>query len=343
MFDLKKIVRPNIRSLKSYSSARDEFSGKEGIFLDANENPYGELNRYPDPHQKELKQKLSDFKNSSIENIFIGNGSDEVIDLAFRIFCTPGIDIALSFSPTYGMYEVSAAINAVEMLQIPLNDEFQIDLQRVKSILTNRNLKLIFIASPNNPTGNSFAKATIEYLLGNFKGIVFIDEAYIDFAPTESWISSIKKYPNLIVSQTLSKAWGLAAARIGTAYASKEIIQLFNKVKPPYNVSELNQRAAIKALENIEEFEMNKKIILAEKEKLIIALKQSELVKKIYPSDANFLLLEVTDANKIYRELVNQKIIIRNRTSVIQNCIRISVGTPNENAQLLNALQNIKL
>ncbi len=343
MFNLKEIVRPNILSLKPYSSARDEFSGKEGIFLDANENPYGELNRYPDPHQKELKQKLSGLKSISTENIFIGNGSDEVIDLTFRIFCTPGIDKALTFSPTYGMYEVSAAINAINLIQIPLNEEFQIDLLGVKSILTNSNLKLIFIASPNNPTGNLINRADIIFLLENFKGIVFIDEAYIDFAPSPSWISSIKKYPNLIVSQTMSKAWGLAAARIGTAYGSEEIIQLFSKIKPPYNVSELNQKAAIKALENKAEFQKNKEIILSEKEKLVIALNQSELVTKIYPSDANFLLLEVTDANKIYRKLVDQKIIIRNRTNIIQDCIRISVGTPTENAQLLKALQNISL
>lgn len=343
MFNFKEIVRPNILSMKAYSSARDEFSGKEGVFLDANENPFGQLNRYPDPHQKELKQKLSQLKNISVENIFIGNGSDEVIDLTFRIFCTPGIDKALTFSPTYGMYEVSAAINATDLIQIPLNEEFKIDLKGVKSFLTNKNLKLIFIASPNNPTGNSIDRATIKYLLDNFSGIVFIDEAYIDFAPSASWISSIKKYPNIIVSQTLSKAWGLAAARVGTAYASEEIIQLFNKIKPPYNVSELNQKAAIKALENKAEFEKNKNIILAEKEKLILALKQSELVTKIYPSDANFLLVEVKNANKIYRKLVDQKIIIRNRTSVIQDCIRISVGTPNENEQLLNALQYISL
>ncbi len=237
MFNLKEIVRPNILSLKAYSSARDEFSGKEGVFLDANENPYGELNRYPDPHQKELKQKLSGLESISTENIFIGNGSDEVIDLAFRIFCTPGVDKALTFTPTYGMYEVSAAINAIDLIRIPLNEEFQIDLKGVKSFLTNKNLKLILIASPNNPTGNSFDRATIEYLLENFNGIVFIDEAYIDFAASASWISSIKKYPNLIVSQTMSKAWGLAAARVGTAYANEEIIQLFNKIKPPYNVS----------------------------------------------------------------------------------------------------------
>lgn len=343
MFDLENIVRPNILALKPYSSARDEFSGKEGIFLDANENPYGQLNRYPDPYQKELKVRLSKLKKISIENIFIGNGSDEIIDLAFRIFCQPGKDAALSFTPTYGMYEVSAAINDIELIKIPLNDAFQIDMQSFEKQLTKSNIKLILICSPNNPTGNSINKRDIEYLLDKFKGIVLIDEAYIDFAPNESWISLLEKYPNLIVSQTFSKAWGLAAARIGTAYASEEIIHLFNKVKPPYNVSKLNQQAALSALENSIKFKKNKDIILAEKERLIFALKQSEIVLKVYPSDANFLLVEVKDANKVYRNLVEQKVIIRNRNSVIKNCIRISIGKPEENAQLLNALKNINL
>ena len=278
-----------------------------------------------------------------LENIFIGNGSDEVIDLAFRIFCQPGKDAALTFTPTYGMYEVSAAINDIELIKIPLNDAFQMDMQTIKKQLSRSNLKLIFICSPNNPTGNSINKKDIAYLLDKFKGIVLIDEAYIDFAPNESWISLLKKYPNLIVSQTFSKAWGLAAARIGTAYASEEIIQLFNKVKPPYNVSKLNQKAAFDALDNSIEFKKNKDKILVEKEKLIFALKQSEIVLKVYPSDANFLLVEVKDANKVYRNLVEQKVIIRNRNSVIQNCIRISVGTSEENSQLLIALKNINL
>jgi histidinol-phosphate aminotransferase len=343
MFKLETIVRPNILTLKPYKSAREEFTGKEGVFLDANENPFGQLNRYPDPYQTELKEQLAKLKTVSIENIFIGNGSDEVIDLIFRIFCIPEVDKALTFSPTYGIYEVAAAVNAIHLIQIPLNDKFQIDRKKVKDLLSHSNLKLIFVCSPNNPSGNAFAAREVQYLLENFNGIVVIDEAYIDFSNTKSWISSLKKYPNLIISQTLSKAWGLAAARIGAAYASKEIIQLFNKIKAPYNVSELNQNAAIKALQNKAEFKKNTKIILAEKEKLITALNQSALVTKIYPSDANFLLLEVTDADKIYRELVKQKVIIRNRNTIIQNCIRITVGTTQENAQLLSALKKISL
>lgn len=342
MFNLKDIVRPNILSLNPYSSARDEFDGKSGILLDANENPYGKLNRYPDPYQKELKQKLADLKKVSTENIFIGNGSDEIIDLTFRIFCNPGKDKALTFSPTYGMYDVFAAINDIEIIKVPLTEDFQINVQSVENYLTDSKLKLIFICSPNNPTGNSINKKDIEYILGNFKGIVIIDEAYIDFSPLESWINTLTKYPNLIISQTFSKAWGSAAARVGIAYANKEVIQLFNNVKPPYNVSELNQKAAINTLSDLVEFKRNLEIILNEKEKLAKSLTQIKQVIKVYPSDANFLLAEVINANKMYQDLLDQKIITRNRNNIINNCIRISVGTPYENNQLLEALKNIK-
>jgi histidinol-phosphate aminotransferase len=343
MFKLKDIARENILSLQPYSSARDEFSGNTGIFLDANENPFGELNRYPDPYQKEVKQKLAELKKINTENIFVGNGSDEVIDLTYRIFCNPLKDKALTFTPTYGMYDVSAAINAVELIKIPLTTEFQIDLNFAKDLLSDSALKLIFICSPNNPTGNLINKAAIEYLLKQFKGIVIIDEAYIDFSTSESWITRIVQYPNLIVSQTFSKAWGLAAARIGIAYANKDIIQLFNKVKPPYNVSELNQQAAINTLSNDAVFKQNLQTIKDEKEKLKVGLNQLNQVIKVYPSDANFLLTEVSDANRIYDELVNQKIITRNRNNIIHNCIRITIGTPKENIQLLNAFKNISI
>lgn len=343
MFKLKDIARENILSLQPYSSARDEFSGNTGIFLDANENPFGELNRYPDPYQKEVKQKLAELKKINTENIFVGNGSDEVIDLTYRIFCNPLKDKALTFTPTYGMYDVSAAINAVELIKIPLTTEFQIDLNFAKDLLSDSALKLIFICSPNNPTGNLINKAAIEYLLKQFKGIVIIDEAYIDFSTSESWITRIVQYPNLIVSQTFSKAWGLAAARIGIAYANKDIIQLFNKVKPPYNVSELNQQAAINTLSNDAVFKQNLQTIKDEKEKLKAELNQLNQVIKVYPSDANFLLTEVSDANRIYDELVNQKIITRNRNNIIHNCIRITIGTPKENIQLLNAFKNISI
>lgn len=341
MIDINSIIRPNILELKPYSSARDEFTGKEGIFLDANENPFGELNRYPDPYQNELKQKLAALKGVCINNIFVGNGSDEVIDLAFRIFCSPGFDKALTFSPTYGMYDVSAAINNVELLKLPLNEVFQIDIRKLEPYFNDNSIKLMFICSPNNPTGNLMNKNDIEFILNNFNGIVIIDEAYIDFAENGSLISLINSYNNLIVSQTFSKAWGLAAARVGTAYANEEIITLYNKVKPPYNVSKINQQAAIVALDNSSKFEKNLNLILAEKERLKTEIQGIDLVKKIYPSDANFLLMEVGDANQIYSQLVNQQIITRNRTTQVTNCIRISVGTPEENDELLNALKTL--
>lgn len=343
MFNLKNVIRENILYLQPYASARDEFSGRDGVFLDANENPFGSLNRYPDPYQIELKQKLSELKDVSINNIFVGNGSDEVIDLAFRIFCNPGKDRTLIFSPTYGMYEVTAAINDVELIKIPLNQYFQIDTEIVKKYITNSNLKLIFICSPNNPTGNSVNPKDIEFILNNFNGIVMIDEAYIDFSPSNSWIKRLELFPNLIVSQTFSKAWGLASARVGIAYANEDVIDIFNKVKPPYNVSKLNQQAAIDALSNLSEFEKNKQIILSEKEKLKDELLQLALVKKVYSSDANFLLVEVTNTNIIYQKLISQKIITRNINSVINNCIRISVGTPKENVALLIALKKIAI
>lgn len=341
MIDIESIVRSNILSLKPYSSARDEFSGKDGVFLDANENPYGVFNRYPDPYQKELKQKLGAIKNVDTNNIFIGNGSDEVIDLAFRIFCNPGLDKALTFSPTYGMYDVSAAINNVELLKVPLDQSFQIDLEKLKPYLNDSNLKLIFICSPNNPTGNLMHTSDIEYILKHFNGMVIVDEAYIDFAAKKSLISLITKYNNLIVSQTFSKAWGLAAARVGSGYASEEIITLFNKVKPPYNVSSINQEAALSSLHSYKRYEDLVALILSEKDRLELKLSNIKLVKKIYPSDANFLLLKVENANQIYADLVKQRIITRNRNAQIDNCLRISVGTPEENDALIDALEKL--
>jgi len=341
MIDIEKIVRPNILELMPYSSARDEYTEEKGIFLDANENPFGKLNRYPDPYQRKLKEKLADLKKVSSDTIFIGNGSDEIIDLAFRIFCVPGVDKALTFSPTYGMYAVSAAINNVELLEVPLNQNFQIDSEQVKPYLVDKKIKLIFICSPNNPTGNLMRKKDIEFLVKNFKGIILIDEAYIDFSKEESLIELIDTYTNLIISQTFSKAWGLAAARVGVAYANSKIIEFYNKVKPPYNVSELNQKAAIEALKNFIEYKAQVKLILAEKEGLKKHLESLDIVKKIYPSDANFLLIKVVDADAIYKQLVDQKISVRNRDSIVANCIRISIGTPKENKKLLQALKNI--
>ncbi len=341
MFELEKWIRPNVLTLKPYSSARDEFSGSKGVFLDANENPFGELNRYPDPHQKELKKKLAELKSIRVDNIFIGNGSDEAIDIAFRIFCNPGKDKVLTFTPTYGMYEVSAEINDVELIKIPLNEAFQIDFDTLENYLDDNSIKMIFICSPNNPTGNSIEN--IDRLLQKFKGIVVVDEAYNDFSSKDSFLKKISNYPNLIVLQTFSKAWGLAAARVGIAYSGFEIISYFNKVKPPYNVSELNQKAALKALGNPAEFENRKQIILKQKKWLENQLPNIASVIKIYPSDANFLLVELTDANKVYNELVNQKVITRNRNSLVKNCIRITVGSPAENQKLIDAFKRIVL
>ncbi|WP_407498399.1 histidinol-phosphate transaminase [Elizabethkingia anophelis] len=339
-FNLENLVRPNILKLKPYSSARDEYKGSTGVFLDANENPFGTLNRYPDPYQKEVKEKLSAVKSIPVSQIFLGNGSDEVIDLVFRIFCTPGRDKALVFTPTYGMYEVSANINDTELLQLPLNSNFQIDKKSILPFLTDENLKLIFICSPNNPTGNSIEN--VDFILENFNGIVFVDEAYIDFSTQKSWAEKLSQYPNLIISQTFSKARGLAAVRVGIAYSSPEIIALFNKTKPPYNVSQLNQEAALMALLDNKRYQSEIKTILGEKERLEKELLQLSVIKKIYPSDANFILVEVNDADGIYNNLVQQKIITRNRNSVIASCIRITIGTTEENNQLIAALKAYK-
>ena len=339
-FNLQSLVRPNIWTLKPYSSARDEFSGSEGIFLDANENPYGTLNRYPDPHQKELKAALSEMKGVPSENIFIGNGSDEIIDLVYRIFANPGKDSVLICPPTYGMYEVSANINDINIVRVPLLDDFQLDMDAIlEKVHADPSIKIIFVCSPNNPTGNRLKN--VKALLDNFHGIVVLDEAYIDFRADRTYVPKIRKYPNLIVIQTFSKAWALAGARVGIAYAQKEIIALLDKVKPPYNVSKLNQKAALDALSvKHEESERVSKII-NEKEFLIEELEKLPIVKKIFPSDANFLLVQVSDANSIYNKLVDKKIITRNRHSQIENCIRITVGTFNENRLLLSELKKI--
>jgi len=339
--NIQQLVRPNIRNLAPYSTAREEYAGKEGVFLDANENPFGTYNRYPDPYQIALKQRLAALKNISHDHIFIGNGSDEVIDLAYRIFCEPGKNKALTFSPTYGMYEVSANINAVQLIKVPLNNEFQIDKNRLIPYFSDENLRLIFICSPNNPTGNLLHTADIEFILTNFSGIVVIDEAYIDFCTQDSFIQKICSYPNLIVSQTLSKAWGMAGIRLGVAYMSEEIISYYNKVKAPYNISTVNQSTALEELNKEAAYRRKIDEILIEKERLRQELQRLKTVKKIYPSDANFFLLDVEDANDLYGRLIEKKIIIRNRSSMVKNCVRITIGTPAENEQLLKALKEI--
>jgi len=341
MINIETLVRPNILALKAYSSARDEYKGKEGTFLDANENPFGKLNRYPDPKQKKLKELLADFREVQSKNIFVGNGSDEVIDLAFRIFCVPAKNKALTFAPTYGMYDVSAAINNIELLKLKLDEKFQISLKTLEPYLSDEQLKLIFICSPNNPTGNLIDPLAIESILQRFNGMVIIDEAYIDFAQAETMVPLIKKYNNLIVSQTMSKAWGLAAARVGIAYANDEVINLFNKVKPPYNISLPNQNEAIEALNNLDEYRNNIKIILQQRDRIKLLLAELSIVKKIYPSDANFILVEVKGADEIYQKLIDRKIITRNRNKQVNNCLRISIGTPIENDRLMKALKAI--
>ena len=341
MFDLDRLTRANIRAVKPYSSARDEFDGSEGTFLDANENPFGNLNRYPDPYQRELKQTISSYNAIDPKNIFAGNGSDETIDLLFRIFCTPGVDKALTFTPTYGMYDVVASINDIELINLELDSNFDLDFQCVEPIIADPNLKLILICSPNNPTGNCFDAAVIETILKSFNGIILIDEAYIDFSNAQSFTKLIDSYPNLVVSQTMSKAWGLAAARVGLAYANSAIIELFNKVKPPYNVSDPNQKAAIDAIKNKDAYLRNKQQILEEKNRLLLALQNVAIIKKIYPSQTNFFLVETVNANMVYKALVEEQIIVRNRNSVLRNCIRITVGTAEENQQLIDKLKTL--
>ncbi|MCF6129690.1 histidinol-phosphate transaminase [Flavobacterium sp. AS60] len=333
MDNINNLIRKNIRSLTPYSSARDEYKSNQGIFLDANENPFGSLNRYPDPYQWRLKKILSIQNNVEIKNILIGNGSDEIIDLVQRVFCEPKEDKIIICPPTYGMYEVYANINNLEVISVPLTKNFQLNANEI----LKQNAKILYLCSPNNPTGNSLEN--LEYIIENFSGIVFLDEAYIDFSDTPSLVSKIKEYPNLIVSQTFSKARGLAAVRIGIAYANENIISVMNKVKPPYNVSELNQQAAMQSLADENNFKSNIQLIKSERELLKKSLLTLDFVKKIYPSDANFLLVKMENAIAIYNRLIEQQIITRNRSSVVENTIRITIGTPQENQQLINALQ----
>jgi histidinol-phosphate aminotransferase len=341
MFNLENILRPNVKLLTPYSSARDEFSGSEGIFLDANENPYGMMNRYPDPYQRETKEAIAKLKKVPAENIFLGNGSDEVIDICFRTFCEPGKDKALTFTPTYGMYAVSAAINDVELINVPLNDHFLIDIDKVEPYLKDKNLKLIFICSPNNPSGNLMRPEVVETIINEFNGIIVVDEAYIDFAETESFNQKIAKYPNLIVMQTFSKAYGLASVRVGMAFTSKEIISYFNKMKPPYNVSKPNQEAVMVRI--AEEARTKKEVaaVLSERKRVVDELVKIRIIEKVYPSDANFVLAKSVDATLIYDYLVDRKVIVRNRHSVVNNALRITIGTPEENNALIAALNGL--
>ena len=341
MVEISTLVRPNILSLKPYSSARDDFQGQAHVWLDANENPFGSYNRYPDPYQSALKRRLAELNDLPSENIFIGNGSDEVIDLVFRVFCQPGVDNVLQLTPTYGMYKVSADINGVEMIDVPLNGVFDIDLDALEPKLADRQLKVIFLCSTNNPTGNVMDREALIRILERFNGIVFLDEAYAEFAQGQSCVDLVNTYNNLVVSRTFSKARGLAAARVGIAYAGSEIIRFLNKVKPPYNVSALNQQAAVDAL-NDSTFNVRIGEILDQRDALRSALDALPFIRTVFPSQANFLLVEVEDADRLYEYLVNKKIIIRNRNNQVPNTVRITVGTADENKRLLNALKHYR-
>jgi histidinol-phosphate aminotransferase len=349
MFDINTILRDNIKVLTPYSSARDEFKGTAEVFLDANENSFGSpasatFNRYPDPLQRSLKEKISSIKGVPAHNIFLGNGSDEPIDLLFRAFCNPGKDNVIITPPTYGMYEVSANINDVFVKRAPLLPNFQLDIDLIGSLISAQT-KLIWICSPNNPTGNSIQREDIELLLNNFNGIVVVDEAYINYSRSKSMIAELVEYPNLVVLQTLSKAWGLAGLRIGMAFASEDIIEILNRIKPPYNISEIAQREALLSLDNIEQVNNWIRTTVKEREMLTTNLKQLAFVKQVYTSDANFLLVKFEDPRKVYHYLVGKGIIVRDRSSVLlcDGCLRITVGTPDENIKLLKELSDYSL
>lgn len=340
MKSLDQLIRPNIKSLKPYSSARDEFFDEEAIFLDANENPYNEpYNRYPDPYQRKLKKRIAEIKNVPEDCIFLGNGSDEAIDLTYRAFCEPGIDNVVSIDPTYGMYQVAADINDIETRKVKLTDEFELDVNSLLNAVDEKT-KLIFICSPNNPTGNSFKVEDIQQILEQFEGIVVLDEAYIDFIPEKSYLKKLKNYPNLIVLQTFSKAWGMAGIRLGMAFATPEIIRIFNHIKYPYNVNILTQEKAYELLKS--EVDKNKWVEELMQQKAIMAKKFTSysFVQKIYPSDANSLLIKTDAPKEIYKYLVGEGVIIRDRSTVslCEGCLRVTVGSENENNSLYQAL-----
>lgn len=339
--NINNLLRENIKNLKPYSSARDEYSGDAVVFLDANENPFNEpYNRYPDPLQKELKQKISVLKNIAADKIFLGNGSDEPIDLLIRAFCEPGKDNIITINPTYGMYQVAADTNNVEVIKVSLTGDFQLDEKSLLSAV-NQNTKLIFLCSPNNPSGNILDKNALLEIIKNFNGLVVLDEAYIDFAPGKSLLPEIEKYPNLVILQTFSKAWGMAGIRLGMAFAATEIINVLNKIKYPYNLNILTQKKALELLENKKQVDTWVKMLIEEREKMAKYLAKFHFVTKIYPSDANFLLVSMTDARGIYNYLADSGIIVRDRSKIhlCNNSLRITIGTMDEDNVLLQALR----
>ena len=341
--NLDQLLRTNIKALKPYSSARDEFTGEADVYLDANENPFNApYNRYPDPLQWAVKEKIATIKNIVVEKIFLGNGSDEPIDIVYRAFCEPGIDNVVSIDPTYGMYQVAAGINNVEIRKVKLNEDFGFSAQKLLDA-ANIYTKAIFICSPNNPTGNLLDKSEIVKLITCFDGLVVVDEAYIDFSPESSLLSELDKYENLIILQTFSKAWGMAGIRLGMAFAQPEIIRIFNKIKYPYNINMLTQKKALELLDLIPEKEAWVKTIVDERDKMVRKLFKLPFVQVVYPSDANFLLVKMHDARGIYDYLKDQKIIVRDRSKIAlcDDCLRITIGSPMENKMLRKALKEL--
>lgn len=339
---IKDLVRPNILALKPYSSAREDFTGSVAdsyAFLDANENPYGEYNRYPDPYQNNVKERISQIKNIPVENIFLSNGSDEVIDLAYRIFCEPLKDKAIVFTPTYAMYEHYANIHQTPVVPIALDKDFNLPKDALETILQEKDAKLVFICSPNNPTANLLSTSDITKLVENFNGMVILDQAYIDFADQNHWVSKIDKYPNLILLQTLSKAWGGANLRVGMAFGSKEVLSYFNKVKSPYNISGVAQNEALKLLGDVQGFEKTTQQIKQQNKVISQALQELDFVVKVYPSDANFILVVFKDAKQVYKYLISKGIVVRDRSFVVPNALRISVGSLKQNERLIQELK----
>ena len=341
-FNLNNLTRDNIKKLEAYSSARNEFKGlvDDVVFLDANENPFENgVNRYPDPLQANLKDVIANINNASTSNMLLGNGSDEVLDLLFRAFCEPKVDNIITLPPTYGMYQVLAEVNDIAIKKVLLTKDFQPKVDQILEA-ADANSKLLFLCSPNNPSGNT---AVLE-LLQKFNGLVVIDEAYIDFSTKQSWLTKLKEYPNLVITQTLSKAYGMAGIRLGICYAPKEIIAILNRIKPPYNVNELTQQKAITRLADLNTIQNQIKDLITERDVLANALESVSFVSKIYPSDANFILIKVDDATKRYNQLLEQKIVIRNRSKqeLCDNCLRLTVGTPRENKKLIEALKALK-
>lgn len=344
---IKELIRPHLVDIKPYSSARDEYTGKEGIFLDANENPFGSatreaFNRYPDPLQKKLKEKIAALKKISASKIFLGNGSDEPIDLLIRAFCEPATDNVIITPPTYGMYEVSAEINNIGLKKVPLTEDFQLKTGDIKKNI-DKNTKIIFLCSPNNPTANSLNAADVEHILETFAGIVVIDEAYIDFSEQPGFAEKLDWFENLVILQTFSKAWGMAALRLGMAFANEDIIHYLNKIKPPYNISGATQKLALEALENVAWKDARVNEIKSLRNELTGDINKLRRVEKVFPSDANFILVKMKDAKAVFDRLIDEKIIVRNRSNVIlcEGCLRITIGTKDENNALLKALQNI--